>query len=96
MTEPEGRFAGLTINTVDEFKEQVEYVLTHPEIGGFDCMLALSFLIPTTENKAAAVAFAMRGIKVKLQVIEPDFRETHVRARILITPPLVIKADPSA
>lgn len=91
----DGRFDRLTINTLEELKEQIDYVLAHPDIAGFDCMLARALLAVTPESKAAAVSYAMRGFKVSFQCETAVGSETHVLARVIVVPPLVIKADHS-
>lgn len=89
----ENRYAGLTIDTHEALVEQIEYVIANwKKIGGFDCMIARSVLADE-RAKQAAYHFARKGYGVKVVGETDRSTDTHLAARIVVTPPLVIKVD---
>ena len=92
MTEeqPGSRAAELIVNTVAELVEHIQFVLDHPGIGGFDCMLNRE-VTADPASKQKAMYFALQGVKVK--IIGAEGTPTHIAARVLVTPPVKIKPE---
>ena len=86
---PGPRAGNLSINTVAELCKQIDYVIGHPEIGGFDCTLSQEVLADP-ESKKRAMDYGLRGVSVK--IIGSEGTATHIAARVLVTPPQKVRA----
>ena len=91
-TPPEGpgaRAGELTIDTTAQLVEQIDYVLTRPDMAGFDCMLAREVL-KDPAAKHHAMGYGLRGIRVSLCGVTGLETETHIAVRVIVTPPIKI------
>lgn len=84
------RYAGLTIDTFEQFKEQVELVrkdIGENRIAGFDCMLTRDFQKWGVARREWLRELLARGWRISLQVSE-EGTETHLPTRVYVTPPV--------
>lgn len=86
------RHADLVIDTHDSLVEQIQYVIDHPGIDGFECLLAREVRM-RPEAKQAAYHFARLGFRVKMYVEPESCTATHEAVTVTVQRPVVVKAD---
>lgn len=83
-------FAALQINTFEELKEHVQFVIDHPDIAGFDAML-LREHHDWPERKPWALNLLAKGFRLNLEVHEAESDDTHLAVRLVVIPPVKLE-----
>ena len=81
---PKGRASELRINTMSVLCEQIDFVIAHPDIGGFDCSISAA-VMAYPEAKSKALAYGMRGYLIKFVAV--DTNDGRFLCRVLVVPP---------